>query len=359
MKNMMTRVLAVCGCAGAIGAAAYAADHREAPLINQDPAADINDVYVFRSPTDSSRIVLAMTVTPFVSPTNALASRFVPTVRYRFPIDFNNDGVQDRDIQCTFSAVGSGQVMTVRLPNGTTFTAPVTLPTTDATASAAVVTTHGASGTQAFAGPTDDPFFFDFVGFNRFTRGVGTFAGRDSFAGFNVSTICIELPVSALQDADGIFQVWGVTERQRLTLRRGARRQLEVSTGDWEQIERMGNPAISTALIPTAKKDLFNVGTPNRDATDFAGDIVTSLQALGTNATNINILAPIAVPDTLKVNVANPTVFPNGRGPADDVIDTLLFFIFNQTVVPDGVNANDRPFLSTFPYFAQPHQPPA
>ncbi len=358
MQRFSLSVMGV-ALAGAVASAALVADHKEAPLINQDPAADLNDIYVFKSPNDPTRIVLALTVNPFTPVTAGNANRFSPNVRYRLAIDFNNDGIQDRDIQFTFSAANAAQMVTARLPNGTTFSGNVTLPTTNAAANAAVITTHAPSGAQLFAGPTDDPFFFDAVGFNRFVRGAGTFGGRDTFAGFNCSTICIELPVSALADADGVFQVWGVTERQRLTLRRGLRRQLEVSTGDWEQIERTGNPAISTALIPAAKKDLFNLGTPNRDGTDFAGDIVASLQGLGTNATNINILAPIAVPDTLKITFANPTVFPNGRGLADDVIDTLLFFIFNQTSVPDGVNANDRPFLSTFPYFAQPQQPPA
>ncbi len=357
--SSISRGLGLLACVGSLCAAAYAADHKEAPLVNGDPAADLNDIYVFRSPNNANNIVMALTVNPFTPITAGNASRFSPNVRYRLAVDFNNDGIQDRDFQFTFSAIAPGQTMTVRLPNGTTFTAPVTLPTTNAAANAATVTTHAPSSSQVFAGPTDDPFFFDAVGFNRFVRGVGTFGGRDTFATFNCSTICIELPVSALGDADGIFQVWGVTERQRLTLRRGARRQIEVSTGEWEQIERTGNPAISTALIPAAKKDLFNLGTPNRDATDFAGDIVASLQGLGTNTTNINILAPIAVPDTLKVNFANPTVFPNGRGLPDDVIDTLLFFIFNQVPTSDGVNANDVPFLSTFPYFAQPQQPPA
>ncbi|MFN0011782.1 MAG: DUF4331 family protein [Phycisphaerales bacterium] len=346
-------------CVSAVAMAAYAADHKEAPLINNDPAADLNDIYVFKSPNNPANIVMALTVNPFTPVTAGNANRFSSSVRYRLAIDHNNDGIQDRDIQFTFSAINPTQMMTVRLPNGTTFTAPVTLPTTNANANAAVITTNGASGAQVFAGPTDDPFFFDAVGFNRFVRGVGGFSGRDTFAGFNCSTVCIELPVSALADADGVFQVWGVTERQRLTLRRGARRQLEVSTGEWEQVERTGNPAISTALIPAAQKDLFNLGTPNRDATDFAGFIVASLTGLGTNSTNIGILAPIAVPDTLKVTFANPTVFPNGRGLSDDVIDTLLFFIFNQTPVSDGANANDRAFLSTFPYFAQPQQPPA
>ena len=43
---------------GLLGAAVPAADHREAPLIQEDPSADIADVFAFLSPTDTDRLVL-------------------------------------------------------------------------------------------------------------------------------------------------------------------------------------------------------------------------------------------------------------------------------------------------------------
>ena len=52
--------------------------------------------------------------------------------------------------------------------------------------------------------------------------------------------------------------------------------------------------------------------------------------------------------------------FPNGRRPGDDTIDTLLYFITNQTLLTgDNVNGNDMPFGGTFPFFAPPQQPRA
>ncbi|MGQ0628571.1 MAG: DUF4331 family protein [Phycisphaerales bacterium] len=342
-----------------VGAFAFGADHKEAPLINEDPAADLNDVYAFPNPSDPTRYVLALTVNPFSSPTAPLASNFSAGVRYRFEIDHNNDGRSERTIAVTFTPVVNGaQTFTVRMPDGSTFSGAATPPTTNA-APAAQTIVNGPGGVQAFAGPTDDPFFFDAIGFNRFRRGVGTFNGIDSFAGFNVSTICIELPVALLGDKDGVFQVWSATDRARITLRRGTRRELEVSVGPWEQIERTGVPAVSTVLVPAAKRNSFNLGTPDRDAMDFATDIVASLTSLGTNSTNIGILASVAVPDTLKVDLSQPSGFPNGRRLEDDVVDTLLFFIFNQVPTSDGANTNDKAFNATFPYFAAPHQPPA
>ena len=43
---------------------ARTADHRDAPGVNEDPRADINDIYAFVNP-NSGNVVLAMTVNPF------------------------------------------------------------------------------------------------------------------------------------------------------------------------------------------------------------------------------------------------------------------------------------------------------
>jgi hypothetical protein len=45
-----------------------AASHREAPLIAQDPAADITDVYAFVSFNDPSKVTFIMNVIPSQEP---------------------------------------------------------------------------------------------------------------------------------------------------------------------------------------------------------------------------------------------------------------------------------------------------
>ena len=42
----------------------FAADHLDTPLVRNDPAADINDVYTFVNPNDSDELILVMTVSP-------------------------------------------------------------------------------------------------------------------------------------------------------------------------------------------------------------------------------------------------------------------------------------------------------
>jgi Domain of unknown function (DUF4331) len=75
---------------------AQAASHREAPLIALDPAADITDVYAFRSWNDPSKVVFIMNVIPGQEPSSGPNYFFFDdNVKYTFNIDLNRDGVAD------------------------------------------------------------------------------------------------------------------------------------------------------------------------------------------------------------------------------------------------------------------------
>ena len=102
-----------------------AADHGDAPLTAHDLGADLNDVYMFRDPTDNSRLVLIMTVHGFIVPgENANFGIFDPALRYRFELETTGDARPDGDIDIRFSprvAVGGvpqAQTATITLPNG-------------------------------------------------------------------------------------------------------------------------------------------------------------------------------------------------------------------------------------------------
>ena len=363
-----------------------AADHAEATAVAGDPGADLADVFAFLDPNDNSKVVLALDVEGFVVPSEMLnLSFFSPDVVYRFEIENTGDATPDQHIDITFSPQTSRsqpQTATIKLPNGRTFTAPTTVPAFTASAPPFVVTNDSSSGASFFAGLTDDPFYFDIVGFNRFVSSVlagnpdpSTLQrGRDSFAGYNIHMIALELPASALKGSNGnVIGVDGVTLRSKQThLEEGGG---EKTNGKLIQIDRMATPAVNTALIPFPRKNEYNASTPVDDAAGrFADDIVGTLQALGTNQTNINILASVAVlhGDYLRLDLSIPngsvgfgervttpgyTGFPNGRRPGDDTIDDLLFFIANQTPIGDNVNSNDVPLGNTFPFFAPPQQP--
>lgn len=340
-------VLAAGVSIGLMAGSAWAADHREAPRISEFPPADLNDIYAFQAPDDQDRLVLVMTVNPLSEPEFAGTYAFSPRVRYTFAIDNNGDAVPEHFINTFFSELESGaQTFVTRLPSDINVSGQATRPTvlSDEPNEPIVATSNGV---EVFAGPRDDPFFFDFVGFNRFVNGAGTFSGDNSFAGLNVSALVIELPVSLVDDGDGLLQIAGITT---------ARPSAGFAPDD-RRLDRFAIPALSTVLIPTALKDDFNQGLFKNDARDFADEIVASLENFGTSEENIAILADVAIPDMLEFDTTQPAEFPNGRALEDDVIDTLLTLILNGPM-GDGVDSNDREFLDTFPYLAPPFQAP-
>jgi hypothetical protein len=367
-----------------------AADHGDAPLADEDRPIDIDDVYLFLDPNDNSKVIIAATLYGFIVPGEAVNfGAFDPRVRYLFGIETTGDARIDQTIDVRFSertSTTAPQIATVILPFGQIITAPTTVPTLADNPNAFTVTTDAATGVSVFAGTADDPFFFDIPGFNRFVASVLAGApngallqrGRDSFAGYNVQAIALSIPISyfRLQNTAGNpgANVIGVNlsaQRQRNT--QIAKDGSISTTGGFRTLDRMGVPAINVALIPFSRKDEYNFANTEDDAAGrFANSIVGTLQALGTNSTNIGILASVAVVngDFLRLNVATPNSgpgggnnagagFPNGRRLGDDVIDTILFFVANQNTLGDNVNGNDVARTDTFPFFGRPQQPRA
>lgn len=158
----------------------------------------------------------------------------------------------------------------------------------------------------------------------------------------------------------------------------------------YTQVDRMGMPAIATAVI--SNKDAYNAGSPTDDAAlKFAGDIVTNVSgihaALDDDLTGLGLVpctvdpndpfnavtsscvvqaAPLVVPDTLKIDTAAAAGFPNGRKLADPVIDVTLAVVLLDLGAPGQTaaslvgalnpKANDKAFSATVPYLATPHK---
>ena len=127
------------------------------------------------------------------------------------------------------------------------------------------------------------------------------------------------------------------------------------------QVDRFGFPAVTTAFIAAnADKDAFNLAAPQDDEAVFLGTLVGTLMArYGLDVAGATGLADFVLPDIQPLG--DLSGFPNGRRLDDDVLDTelgLIFGVFGPAVAAlqsDGVDANDVPFLSTFPYLAGPH----
>jgi len=130
-----------------------------------------------------------------------------------------------------------------------------------------------------------------------------------------------------------------------------------VLNATFTQTDRFGLPAIATVFIPTNQKDAYNRGQPSNDAAEYTDEVVTVLMAFGQSAASASGLAAALLPDAQPIDVTQPSGFLNGRRPQDDVITAELGLIFGASAAlnDDHVDANDKPFLASFPYLAAPH----
>jgi hypothetical protein len=90
----------------AAGPAAFAANHREAPITALDHKADITDFYAFRSyePGRSNNVTIILCVDPFLEPANGPNwFPFDPDILYEIKVDNNNDAVADITFQFRFT----------------------------------------------------------------------------------------------------------------------------------------------------------------------------------------------------------------------------------------------------------------
>jgi hypothetical protein len=295
-----------------VGDGVRGADHREAPLINQDPAADFSDVFVFLNPNDPSKVVFAVAVNPFSVPGVRASYSFDPDVLYQIKIDNTGNGREDLVIQARFEGFESardprcpaplgGQFVTVLGPARPKRTGPVSdelgKKAPEVTGCTNQVIT-GPGGIRVFAGQRDDPFVTDPAQLNRILGGaeqvfrqvaspiLGPLDGRpvvngrsgfDTFGGFNISALLVEVPKSMVQGDrnrtrtylgnNTTIGFWGTTSRQQ-NVHKG-RHDDDKGSGTFVQIQRMGQTLIKTVFIPATQRDRYNRSAPEDDLADL------------------------------------------------------------------------------------------
>jgi hypothetical protein len=290
---------------------------------------------------------------------------------------------------------------------------PRSTPNYPGLAAQAVKTLPG--GIKSFAGQRDDPFFvdlgsvFDLLGLRPLNTAhalpLPTEPGIDGLGGFNVHTIALQVPISDLVSGDPVIGVYSQTKRQQTRILSpagpGTPNRLQ---GAFVNVSRLGNPLVNEVIIPLGEKDLFNASEPVNDA-QFAprvldpepGRLIPGLYPVTvppaprddlatiflTGIPGLNKPANVRASEMLRLNTSTPLAgspsqlgvlagdvqgFPNGRRLNDDVVDIELRAIAGATpftpafvkspnnVLGDGVNGNDLPFLTSFPYVATPHQ---
>ena len=466
------------------GSFAQAASHREAPLIAQDPSADITDTYLFRSweGGHSDKVVMIMNVIPAQEPgSGPNYFNFGDDVLYAFHFDVNGDGKADDIVyEVRFTTENRGALKDLKLPlpvvavpqvtaldgpgsDGLTFRqrytvtkvqngvrtnlgsapmyavpsnmGPLTMPDYEALAAQGI---YGISNFgRVFAGQRDETFYIDlgavFDTVNHRAGGIprpypilspaedaNDFAnpfGNDTFSGFNVSTIAIEVPISELtNNPNATIGMYTSTSRQKFKVLSSSG--VPVSSGPFVQVARMANPLVNELIIGTVDKDRWNAMDPYTESVflDYylnsrlgtALNIRYNLPSVGlaiptANRTDlVNVLlkygsqpqtgtcAPASpCSELLRLNLAVPPTdataqkrltvlkgdnagWPNGRRPNDDVTDIALRVVAGALIgsaiggqnLGDGVNYNvgtassnvtANGISTAFPFLPTPH----
>ncbi len=314
MKQYFKKITAMLLCATAFAISASASSHREAPLISNDPLADNTDLYAFRSPADSSKIILIANYIPFEHPAGGPNYfNFGENIRYEIHVD-NNTATTGDDIiyRFTFTNVnedgttffnirlGKQNIKTTykcerSIDGGATFSTIVAagivppnnigpksietgvgLGATDYNSLMTAAIATATSGEKVFCGPVDDPFFVDLGGaFD--AGGFRTTGARDGLAKLNCHTIAIEVPIATLQktgrttatatsilDADFVIGVYANASRPSITTL-SANGNKPTTSGAWVQVSRLGMPLTNEVIIPVGTKDKWNATAPSGD----------------------------------------------------------------------------------------------
>jgi hypothetical protein len=274
----------------------------------------------------------------------------------------------------------------------------------------------GCSGQgKVFVGQRQDPFFldlggtFDLVNYHypveqlvpagMSTRNYGT----NSLAGFNVTSLALEVPASCLTNgSDPVIGGYTTASLRQASVLNPVPQSAksvasvgsvtsptgpELAGGSWTQVSRLGMPLVNELVIGLPDKDRWNTTTPAQDA-EFA-DYVTNpslpilVQALYgsvgvvapkvyprtdleavflTGIAGVNQPAKVLAPaEELRLNTATAVTpyasqkdlgvlagdlagYPNGRRPIDDVVDITLRVAMGVLLKPyDGSSSDPDP----------------
>ncbi len=384
-------------------ASLLASDHDDGEVDVKSRAHSLTDLYAFREDSQDSNgspgnLILIMNTNP-----RSLARQqyfFSTKARYEFKLtrvkladkSKQPTGKEDITLRFTFRApnangrqkftftVLKGGTLALRGDGETTSLAEAT-PPPPATGNL-VINSFLSDQIKVFVGLREDPFFFDVERYFRIrhslagglsTLGTGpTQSAANPFrtdatavdfaAGYNVNSIVVKVPITYLQSAgEPIFDVW-----ETISVPKDAASLFRIRPGalaDYQQIERLGRPAINEGLvISNDNLKAFNSIPPSLDGSPAAKPVRDEAVAVLTAVYNYGIskgLAPPTVtnvatgflPDVLRIDTTNKinigtwayngdftvvsgssaVMLTGGRKLEDDVMDITLSYLLTNT----------------------------
>ena len=286
---------------------------------------------------------------------------------------------------------------------------PATMPDYSSLAAQGIYSDAG-TGIRVFAGQRAETFYidlgavFDTLNLRRYLPSLTAAEDIDTvnpfgvnrFAGFNISTIAIEVPISRVTSDDKpaatsqnpVIGVYANTSRQKVRVL-GEDDEPKSDDGQWVQVSRMANPLVNELIITTPFKDGWNAAKPEDEAnfqafyqnpvvatelnlvfhvpivpidgssasdrTDLIG-LLLKYSGQPLNGTNcgqpcaellrLDLRVPPTPPDSQSRLGAALTTdkagYPNGRRPNDDVTDITVRVVGGKNYIAnrigDGVN---------------------
>jgi len=362
MKKFLNILLAALVCFAFNQTRVYASSHREAPLISNDPLADNTDLYAFRSPCDSSKVILIANYIPFEHPAGGPNwYTFGQNIRYEIHVK-NNTTTTGDDILYRFTFKSTNEDATtffnIRLgkqnikttytlqrstDGGATFTSiinggvvpppnigPRSIENNVVGLGAASydqlmenAITTASSGERVYCGPIDDPFFVDLGG--AFDVGGFRKTGRDGLAKFNCHSIVIEVPIETLQkdhkavtqasnilDPDFVIGVYASASRRQITTFDSTGTTAGSFSGGWIQVSRLGMPLTNEVVIPIGSKDKWNGTSPANDL-EFAKYFKNPELALYMDDSQFGTAVPGLAALRIQTNSLGSFDFRNGK----------------------------------------------
>lgn len=227
MKKTTKATIAL-GTLAVAAALTIAADHIDAPD-SMGTSADIADYFAFEPTEGSDNTTFVVDLQSDVLPDLAYGT-FDEDVLTEINIDTDGDLVEDLVIQA-IPRDGRMYFFGPIVPTNTGLNSQVAIgsPLGDVEISAATaIVETTSSGVSLFAGPRQDPFYFDFFRFNEVlapnsdnNSGFNN-PGMDTFDGANTMTIAIELPNDLLGGTTAtnvlgvpVYKTWVTTNRKQ------------------------------------------------------------------------------------------------------------------------------------------------
>ncbi|HET6584078.1 MAG TPA: DUF4331 family protein [Nannocystaceae bacterium] len=184
-----------------------ASDHDESPLVKEDAAQDITDLYVFDSGGGTTTIIVCWAGFNDSRPQPDAEGVYDENALYTIWVDNDGDNEGDISIRWRYGRNANGDVG-VRWEDVPGAIDDVSGPTE--------VVFEVGEGARTWSGHADDPFFFDAQGYLE-TLDTGTVMlmnNRDFLAGLNVTAAAIEIDTALLQEGDSPMQFWATAARK-------------------------------------------------------------------------------------------------------------------------------------------------